>query len=330
MVENILISVIVPIYNGEQYLCKCIESLLKQTYKNFEILLVDDGSTDNTKETCIKYIDNKSPIIKYFYKSNGGTSSARNFGIERATGEYITFIDQDDYVDQNHINNFYKNLRNYDWIMQGLINVTEENKIIKIHQVYHRIECRKKNCVDRYINKLSAFDWVNNKLYKKNIILQNNIAFYTPHIINEDRVFNINYSLFVESFLMLSGYSYYWVENYNSQTHRYIHPIIFYREACVYDNLIDKKIIGKNLSKFCCKHAIRCFIHCLGLCLMSKKYRITYKERLILIKEVAKKLVFSNSFIRYPFYSIKLIFYNSYIYIIKFFKLRKQKKFDLL
>ena len=330
MDKQIQISVIVPIYNGEKYICKCINSLLKQTYKKFEILLIDDGSTDNTKEICVKFIRKEYPVIKYLYKMNGGTSSARNYGIARASGEYITFIDQDDYVDENHIKNYFENLKDYDWIMQGLINITEENKIIKIHQVKHRIECRQKGCVDKYLNNLSAFDWVNNKLYIKKIILKYNIAFYTPRIINEDRVFNINYSMYVEKFLMLPSASYYWVENFNSQTHRYIHPIIFYREACVYDALINEKRAGKNLSKFNCKHAIRCFIHCIGLCLASKKYRVTYKERLVIIKQVIKKLICSNSLSEYPFYSVKLIFYNSYVYVIKFFKFRKQKNFDLL
>ena len=328
--EEIKISVIVPMYNAENYIYKCLESLLKQTYKNFEILLIDDGSIDNTKKICMKYIRSKRPSIKYFHKSNGGTSSARNFGIVRSKSEYITFLYQDDYIDLNHIKNFFENLKNYDWIMQGLINVTEKNKVIKIHQVNHRIDCREKNSIDKYVNSLSAFDWVNNKLYKKSIVLKNNIAFYTPQIINEDRVFNINYSMFVERFLMLPGYSYYWVENFNSQTHKYIHPIIFYREACVYDNLIDKNKKWKNLSKYCCKHAVRCFIHCLGLCIMSQKYRITKKERAKLIKCTAHRLFFSKSLNKYPVYTVKLILLYIYDYIKKFFQYRKQKNFDLL
>ena len=214
--------------------------------------------------------------------------------------------------------------------MQGLINITEKNEIVKIYQVNQPIECRQKGCIDKYLNSLSAFDWVNNKLYKKNIILKNNIAFYTPRIINEDRVFNIIYSIYVEKFLMLPSASYYWVENFNSQTHRYVHPIIFYREACAYDGLINKNKTGKNLSKYSCKHAIRCFIHCIGLCLASKKYRVTYKDRVVIIKQVVKKLIYSNSLKKYPFYSVKLIFYNAYVYVVKFFKYRKQKNFDLL
>lgn len=330
MDEKILISVIIPIYNGENYLYRCIKSLLDQTYKNFEILLIDDGSIDDSRKICKEFAENKYPRIKYYYKTNGGTSSARNYGIEKAKGNYISFMDQDDYVDKNHIKNFINNLGDYDWIMQGLINVTEDNKIIKSYQLNHQIECRKKNEVDKYLREVVAFDWVNNKLYKKDIILQNNIVFFTPKIINEDRVFNINYSLYIEKFLMISGGTYYWVENFNSQTHRYIHPEIFYREGCAYDDFICKQNIKIYLSKYSSKHAVRCFIHCIGLCILSKKNRVKRGERLKLFKNTILKMISSNSLKKYPFFMLEQVFINIIVYIVKFIKYRKQKKFDLL
>ena len=330
MNEKVLVSVIVPIYNGENYLYKCLKSLLEQTYKKFEVLLIDDGSIDNTKNICIEFIKNKSPEFKYYYKNNGGTSSARNYGIEKARGCYISFIDQDDYIDKNHIENFIRNLNDYDWIMQGLINITEDKRVIRAYKLNNRIECRKKNEVDKYLHEIVAFDWVNNKLYKKDIILNNGIVFYTPKIINEDRVFNINYSFYVEKFLMIPESTYYWVENFNSQTHRYIHPEIFYREACAYDEFIFKEKIGPNLSKYSCKHAIRCFIHCIGLCIVSQKKRMKRDERLKLIKNTISKMFLSNSFKKFPMFSLEQIIINILIYIVKFFKYRKQKKFDLV
>lgn len=330
MNENFLISVIVPIYNGENYLYRCLTSLLEQTYKDFEILLIDDGSIDNTKEICKKFILNKAPVIRYYYKNNGGTSSARNYGIEKARGRYISFIDQDDYVDKNHIKNFVDNLGDYDWIMQGLINITEDNRIIKSYQLNYRVECKNKNEKDKCLREVVAFDWVNNKLYKKDVILNNKVVFFTPKIINEDRVFNISYSIFVEKFLMLPSGTYYWVENFNSQTHRYIHPEIFYREACAYDEFVHIQGIGINLSKYSCRHTIRCLIHCIGLCVLSQKKRITSKERLNLTKKALFKIFLSNSFKKYPLFSIYQFFFNIFIYIVKFFKYRKQENFDLI
>ena len=93
---NGLISVIVPVYNTEKYLRKCIESILSQSYKNIELLLINDGSTDSSAEICREYLD-KDKRCYYFEKENGGLSDARNYGIERAKGEYITFVDSDDF-----------------------------------------------------------------------------------------------------------------------------------------------------------------------------------------------------------------------------------------
>lgn len=91
-----LISVIVPVYNTEKYLRKCIESILSQSYKNIELLLINDGSPDSSAEICREYLD-KDKRCYYFEKENGGLSDARNYGIERAKGEYITFVDSDDF-----------------------------------------------------------------------------------------------------------------------------------------------------------------------------------------------------------------------------------------
>lgn len=107
--KNELISVIVPIYNTSKYLSKCIDSIINQTYKNLEIILVNDGSTDNSLDICNKYklIDSRIIIIN---KDNGGLSSAKNIGLDNHKGRYIAFIDSDDYVDNNFIGELYNNL----------------------------------------------------------------------------------------------------------------------------------------------------------------------------------------------------------------------------
>lgn len=94
---NYKISVIVPAYNVEEYICDCIDSLLEQTYKNYELLLVDDGSTDNTGRILDeKYSRNEK--IKIYHKSNGGLSDARNYALDRMNGDYVTFVDSDDFT----------------------------------------------------------------------------------------------------------------------------------------------------------------------------------------------------------------------------------------
>lgn len=101
--SNVLISIIVPVYNVEQYLSKCLDSIINQTYKNLEIILIDDGSTDKSGEICDKYKDEDSRI-KVIHKINAGVSAARNDGIDIAEGTYVTFVDSDDWIEEDYIN----------------------------------------------------------------------------------------------------------------------------------------------------------------------------------------------------------------------------------
>lgn len=96
------ISVIVPLYNVEKYIINCISSLTNQTYQNIEIILIDDGSTDNSGRICKKLAQEDHRII-YLRKENGGVSSARNLGLQYATGSYIGFVDSDDYISKNNV-----------------------------------------------------------------------------------------------------------------------------------------------------------------------------------------------------------------------------------
>ena len=95
-----LVTIVVPVYNVDKYLSECIESILHQSYKNYELILVDDGSTDNSPQIC-DYYQQKDSRIKVFHKSNGGLMSAWKYGVERANGEYIGFVDSDDWIDEN-------------------------------------------------------------------------------------------------------------------------------------------------------------------------------------------------------------------------------------
>ncbi len=107
---NELISIIIPVYNVEKYLKECLDSVINQSYTNIEILLIDDGSTDSSSKICKEYckIDNR---IKYYKKKNGGLSSARNYGIKKSTGKYLSFIDSDDIISNNMIQILYNELK---------------------------------------------------------------------------------------------------------------------------------------------------------------------------------------------------------------------------
>ena len=108
------ISVIVPVYNTEKYIERCLKSLLEQRYNDYEIIVVNDGSLDNSEEVINMYIKNYGDKIKYYVKPNGGLSDARNYGIQKATGDYICFVDSDDYIESE----LFEKLSSY--VLQGI------------------------------------------------------------------------------------------------------------------------------------------------------------------------------------------------------------------
>lgn len=112
MRQDELISVIVPVYNVEKYIDKCIKSIISQDYTNLEIWLVDDGSTDSSGEVCDKYAESDQRII-VIHKDNGGLSDARNVALDRMQGKYVLFIDSDDYIEKNYISYLYMLLKDY-------------------------------------------------------------------------------------------------------------------------------------------------------------------------------------------------------------------------
>lgn len=128
--SNPLISVIVPVYNVELYLNECISSLINQTYQNLEIIIVDDGSTDKSGSICDSFKDSR---IKVYHKQNGGLSDARNYGLKFATGDYILFVDSDDFLDLNMINVLVENAISniVDISICGYSKYYDSNKIIK-------------------------------------------------------------------------------------------------------------------------------------------------------------------------------------------------------
>ena len=177
------ISIIVPVYNVEKYLNKCIESILNQTFNKFELILVNDGSTDKCGEICDQYKKHDSRI-KVIHKQNGGLSSARNAGLEIACGKYIGFIDSDDWIDFSMYDTLYKLAKEYDAdIVQCNFTKAYDDNDIKIDS-YEDVKNKDVRIIDK--NKAlsnlmgdqeicvqSVVSW--NKLYKKKLF--NNIRF---------------------------------------------------------------------------------------------------------------------------------------------------------
>lgn len=190
------ISIIVPVFNTGKYLEKCIESILKQTYRNFELILVNDGSTDLSGEICDNY-KNIDSRIKVIHQENLGVSSARNKGLEIAQAKYVAFIDSDDWIESSMFEELWRSgTMETDLVLCGLQRIDKKNNII--YKTSFRdgtqIHCDDWKEEDFYIllNSYSLFQPVC-KLYRLKIIKDEGIRFNPELNFGEDFIFNINY-----------------------------------------------------------------------------------------------------------------------------------------
>ncbi|WP_373213188.1 glycosyltransferase family 2 protein [Fusobacterium mortiferum] len=184
------ISVILPVYNVEKYVRKCLLSIVEQSYQNFEVLIVDDGSVDNFfKEIEDIVAENKN--IKIYQKANGGIASARNFGLEKANGDYILFIDSDDWIEKDLFKNLVENLSDEDILIFNLGEYSnKEGKIITNRRIKNiNKELLKIN--EGYIFLDEVPNGATIKIYKRSFIEKNNFRFNEGLKLYEDTYWDI-------------------------------------------------------------------------------------------------------------------------------------------
>lgn len=183
------VSIIVPVYNTEKYLSRCIQSVLAQTYTNWELLLIDDGSTDSSGAICDKYAA-EDKRIRVFHKENGGVSSARNLGLDNAQGEWVSFIDADDFVAVNYLGSLRTD-DDYDLVVCSFEVVGNEqwkNEIEDGEFSKHELS----NFIDQYLDcAFVGAPWC--KLFRKSLIDYLNLRFNTSINFNEDTLFVLQY-----------------------------------------------------------------------------------------------------------------------------------------
>lgn len=209
--EKALISIIVPAYNAQRYIEKCLNSLLEQTYEKIEILVIDDGSKDDTGPICDVYKE-RDTRIKVFHVENGGVSRARNYGIAEAAGEYIMFVDSDDYVTDDYVETHYHAIceKDADWAITGyyICYPTSQEKNI-VENNYCGIYNKKnfgKIFSELYRKYFLNSPW--NKIYKKELITK---EFCTDMALGEDLRFNLDYLENVQSICVQNGCCYYYM-----------------------------------------------------------------------------------------------------------------------
>ena len=193
-----LISVIVPIYNGEKSILQCVESLQMQTYKNTELILVNDGSTDNTKN-IIKELESKYDNIRTFNIENSGVSHARNVGIKKSMGKFVVFVDSDDCVCNEYIEKLYDVSQKYvdKLAICGMKLRGNDIDEVRVYDNNDEISLTGINSVlDLYVKHLLSSP--TNKMYRRNIL--ENIRFDEEHLNGEDLMFNLEYIKYVSGF----------------------------------------------------------------------------------------------------------------------------------
>lgn len=230
-----LVSVIVPVYNVERYISKCIDSILKQTFTDFELILIDDGSSDNSLQICKQY-ESRDSRIRVYSQKNSGPSRARNNGISKALGEYITFVDSDDYLDSDYL--FELTKYQADLVSSGFKLWYAKDNRTEYKSYDHFLKATKEdNNIDLAIEE-GEFKYLLAgpccKLYKRSLLEKHHIFFDENLTYGEDHLFNLCYLQNIEN-IVLTPYAGYVYTHYDktSLTNR----IIPYKEMERYNRL---------------------------------------------------------------------------------------------
>lgn len=211
------ISIIIPVYNIEKYIEKCLMSVKEQTYSDFEVLLVDDGSTDNTGKICDIFSE-EDYRFKVFHKKNEGVSTARNFGLKKAKGRYISFVDGDDYLDKDYLKVLVKYMNDENVDLTCVDFYIDSQKEIDTESLNNTdlYTLSKKDAINQLCDKKGFQGYLWNKLFKRRIIEENNIYFDERIKIWEDMLFCLKYLTHCHKIAYVRKPLYYYVQRKDS------------------------------------------------------------------------------------------------------------------
>lgn len=264
-----LVSIVVPVYNCENYIERCIKSLLEQTYKNIEIILINDGSKDRSLDICKKYsnIDKRIVIID---KKNEGVSKARNTGIKKSNGKFISFVDADDYIDNTFIEEMLKKLYEYDadYVTCGYKRIYNEDHIEYVNNNLEEQVIDANEYITKLLNVQNGYGFAHMKLIKKEKI--QNIEFNPNIQVGEDALFNIMLCENLEKIAIYNKSLYNYFFNQNSvvrkfddkYSEKYLKSM---EEMCKYikNKYSDNYIVNENLQNYIAYHVL---LVCVNYC----------------------------------------------------------------
>lgn len=269
-------SVIVPVYNVQAYLERCVRSVMEQSFTDYEMILVDDGSTDSSGELCDKLAEAYS-CIRVIHKENGGLASARNAGMEDAQGQYIWFVDSDDWVETNALQRLYETAseQKTDMVKFNYIRVEEESTPM-ICNVKPDVYRGDKLSVLRNTAFYSAGKYVLSActhIYRRDFLMQHGVRFVSERIVgSEDYLFNLETLVLADSVCVIADTLYYYEQRMGSLTQRYKESLpqryeqlyTSLRES--YDRLGVLDVYESQISAFYIWHLLR------GTCIPNEYY----------------------------------------------------------
>lgn len=296
MNQEPMLSVIVPVYKTETYLPECVDSILNQTYEDFELILVDDGSPDRCGEICDAYAW-KDPRVRVVHKKNGGVSSARNAGIDMARGKYLTFIDSDDTVDSTFFAGAISEIgrSSADLYICGLTMETWQNGSIVGRENYHiektvRYSIREmyENCEVSY--PLMCICGPCCKLYLRETIVKADLRFDESMSLGEDTCFNMNYFERCETVVFDDTVFYHYRRANANSLFSKLHKDTYEVHTKVYDKMYQNMLLvdcsAEAMERFEMMY-IKLLIGCIHA-FFREKEQVTHKEKIGIIKKVSR------------------------------------------
>lgn len=302
-----LISIIVPVYNVEKYLNECVMSLVNQTYKKIQILLIDDGSTDRSGDLCDE-LDKKYDNIHTYHKKNSGLGFTRNYGLKRSNGDYVTFVDSDDYLSKYAIQDLVDGLeegRN-DTVIGGFTKVTDKGQSLYI-EAYQEKRIKKEKIYNIVFGKMLGSSpnkhdilkpavW--NTLYSMNIIKKYSLSFVSEReLISEDIVWDSDYYKYSKSVKIITSVGYYYRFNPVSLSHTYMSNR--FEKSIYFFQYMKKKLKGTSLDTDVKLRLIKNLFINVRAC-FAQDAELSFVKIYSNIKRICNSSILQRSIGRYP------------------------------
>lgn len=306
-----LLSIIVPVFNVEKYLHQCLDSLVSQSYKNIEVIMVDDGSQDKSGMICDKYAA-KYKNFSVIHKENAGLGMARNTGLDHISGDYVTFVDSDDYLEPFFIEKMlnYAVSNNVDMCKGGFQRVRDDGVIIATRQyeneIFNGSDARTKFLPRMFGSSPTKHDSIEmcvcGAIYKKSLIDKYHLRFPSEReMISEDLVFNIDYMQHADGAYLISEVGYNYRANFSSLTKSY-RPDRFVASRHFYLE-IGKKLRRLGYSEDILKRLDKLFFIYLRACIAQEKRKVSgnnIKEALAHISNICLDETVQEVLSKYP------------------------------